>query len=316
MSNLPIRLSILCSAALLAACSATPPRQSIAKPAIVIDRDGAPPVPLDIANLPEPIPRDEPRARYGNHSPYTVFGERYSVLPDGRGYRERGLASWYGTKFHGRLTSTREPYDMYEFTAAHKTLPLPAYARVTNLENGRTLIVRINDRGPFHSSRIIDLSYAAAVRLGVHIKGTAMVEVETIDANSPLPAPDLRLAAADSPGVSVAGLRDDERAAPIMELAPPAVVAQVAERSALPLGHTPQMWLQLGAFGARENAEALRLRLLESGFQEATVATDSDNPATLLYRVKLGPLASADVVDSLNARLALSGFEKPKLVVR
>lgn len=156
--------------------------------------DGPPTVPFDVDAIPEPVPQHEPLARYGNHSPYVVFGKRYEVLPRREGYVERGTASWYGTKFHGRLTSTREPYDMYAFTAAHKTLPLPSYARVTHLENGRSVVVRINDRGPFVGNRIIDLSYAAAVKLGMHLSGTAPVEVrillpEGTATQRPVPAP-------------------------------------------------------------------------------------------------------------------------------
>lgn len=143
-------------------------------------RDGAG-RPIDPSRIDVPEPRPEPRARYGNHSPYTVLGRTYRVLPSARGYRERGLASWYGSKFHGRLTSSGEPFDMYKVSAAHKTLPLPTWVEVTNLENGQTLAVRVNDRGPFKEDRIIDLSYAAAVRLGIVDAGTARVEVRAID---------------------------------------------------------------------------------------------------------------------------------------
>ncbi len=129
------------------------------------------------------VPKAEPLAHYGNHSPYTVLGKTYTVLPSSKGYRERGIASWYGNKFHGRRTSSGELYDMYLATAAHKSLPLPTYAKVTNLDTGKKIIVKINDRGPFHAGRIIDLSYAAAVKLGVDKTGTAQVEVRAIDAN-------------------------------------------------------------------------------------------------------------------------------------
>jgi rare lipoprotein A len=155
--------------------------------------DGPPTVPFDVDSLPQPVVKDEPLARYGNHSPYEVFGRRYEVLPRSAGYVERGIASWYGTKFHGRLTSTREPYDMYQFTAAHKTLPLPSYARVTRLDSGKSVVVRINDRGPFVGERLIDLSYAAAVKLGIHLTGTGPVEVRVLhvgdDVNAQRPAP-------------------------------------------------------------------------------------------------------------------------------
>ncbi len=149
--------------------------------------DGAPSELPDVANLPEPVPHPEPLSRYGNRSPYSVLGKTYTVLPTAAGYDERGVASWYGTKFDGRMTSSLEPYDLAQFSAAHRTLPLPSYARVTNLENGRSVIVRINDRGPFHDGRLIDLSYAAAIKLGVNVHGTAMVEVRGIDTSQPVP---------------------------------------------------------------------------------------------------------------------------------
>ncbi|HEY4294457.1 septal ring lytic transglycosylase RlpA family protein [Luteibacter sp.] len=139
----------------------------------------------DVSKLPEPVPKAEPRSLYGNKSPYSVLGQTYNVLPSPHGYVERGIASFYGNKFHGYKTSSLEAYDMYQFSAAHKTLPLPSYARVTNLENGKSVIVRINDRGPFHENRIIDLSFAAAVRIGVWPKGTGLVEVRAIDPNDP-----------------------------------------------------------------------------------------------------------------------------------
>jgi rare lipoprotein A len=136
------------------------------------------------AEVRDAVPADEPLARYGNHSPYTVLGETYTVLPSSKGYHERGIASWYGSKFHGRRTSSGELYDMHLATAAHKSLPLPTYAEVTNLDNGRKMIVKINDRGPFHEDRIIDLSYAAAIKLGVDQTGTARVDVRAIDVDT------------------------------------------------------------------------------------------------------------------------------------
>lgn len=144
-------------------------------------RDSAPRGGRDVSRAPDVVPRAEPRSRQGNPPFYEVAGRRYHVMDSSTGYVERGVASWYGKKFHGRLTSNGETYDMYSVSAAHKTLPLPTYARVTNLENGRELVVRINDRGPFVKDRIIDLSYAAAHRLGVVEQGTAFVEVRAID---------------------------------------------------------------------------------------------------------------------------------------
>ena len=165
----------------LVGCSSSPTRPS---------QDSSPDhVPIDPWSVPEPRPRQEPKSRYGNPASYEVFGKRYHVLDSAKGYQERGLASWYGTKFHGRRTSSGEPYDMFALTAAHKSLPLPTYVRVTNLENGQSLIVKVNDRGPFHEGRIIDLSYSAAVRLGVYAKGSARVEVVALDATAPHAAP-------------------------------------------------------------------------------------------------------------------------------
>lgn len=147
--------------------------------------DGPPDGVLDVSRIVPVVPRPEPRSPYGNHSPYTVLGETYRLRPSAAGYRERGLASWYGTKFHGRLTSSGEPYDMHQLTAAHRTLPLPTFAEVRNLDNGRSIIVRINDRGPFHPERIIDLSWAAAVKLGIDQAGTGPVEVRAITFDEP-----------------------------------------------------------------------------------------------------------------------------------
>lgn len=144
---------------------------------------------LEPGEIPDAVPRVEPRAKYGNMASYKVGGQVYFTKQDARGHVERGKASWYGTKFNGRRTSSGEPYDMYAMSAAHKTLPLPCYARITNLDNGRSAVVRINDRGPFHSNRVIDLSYAAATKIGVFPKGTATVEVRGIDPAEPGSAP-------------------------------------------------------------------------------------------------------------------------------
>ncbi|MET7142015.1 septal ring lytic transglycosylase RlpA family protein [Xanthomonas sp. PPL139] len=140
-------------------------------------RDTTPDYVPNVACIPEPLVTDEPRSAIGNRSPYMVLGREYVVIDDPHSYVERGTASYYGSKFHGRLTSNREVYDMYAFTAAHKTLPLPSFALVTNLDNGESVVVRVNDRGPFHDDRLIDLSYAAAVKLGITGKGTGRVEV-------------------------------------------------------------------------------------------------------------------------------------------
>lgn len=144
-----------------------------------IQQDGAPSAQKKLS-FKEPVPSKEPLSRYGNPSEYYVDGKTYEVMKSSTGYRTRGVASWYGTKFHKQRTSSGEPYNMYVMTAAHKTLPLPTYVKVKNLDNGRVAVVKVNDRGPFHADRVIDLSYAAALKLGVFPKGTANVEIETL----------------------------------------------------------------------------------------------------------------------------------------
>lgn len=228
---------------------------------------------VDIAALPEPVPKIEPRSRYGNKPSYAVLGRTYHVLPSAQGYSERGLASWYGNKFHGYMTSSLEPYDMYAFSAAHKTLPLPTYVRVTNLANGKSVIVRANDRGPFVENRIIDLSYAAAVRIGIWPKGTGMVQVDAIDPEHPRNAPK-----------------------------PPSIQAG------------SHIYLQLGAFGGRDNAERLAQGVRRAGIKPVRV-----EPARVgtrvLYRVRVGPLANANAADRMSARIEKVGFGRPGVVI-
>ncbi|MDP9014913.1 MAG: septal ring lytic transglycosylase RlpA family protein [Pseudomonadota bacterium] len=166
----------------LAGCFATTRRT---ENPVSIPEIPAPPPPTVPQTVPDALPRVEPRARYGNPPFYEVFGKRYYVLSSSAAYAERGVASWYGPGFHKERTSTGEPYDMYGMTAAHKTLPLPAYVRVTNLQNGRSVVVRVNDRGPFVGNRIIDLSFTAASRLDMLRNGTAMVEVRALDPAAP-----------------------------------------------------------------------------------------------------------------------------------
>lgn len=201
------------------------------RPSIDPDRDAAPVTPRDVSNVPEAVPKWEPLSRYGNHSPYTVLGRSYTVLPSAKGYVEKGISSWYGTKFHGRLTSSREPYDIYQMTAAHKTLPLPSYVRVTNLETGKSLVVRVNDRGPFHENRVIDLSYAAAVQLGIQARGTGLVEVRALDPAHP----------------------EQDSAAPRPVIGP------------------HQVYVQVGAFNDRDNARRLKERLESLGFKDVSL---------------------------------------------
>lgn len=189
--GLPVGLLLGCTLLLgtVAGCSTAPPRSA---PPLVRGS-------IDPARVaPAPLPKQEPASRTGNQSSYVVFGRRYRVMPTSEGYRERGTASWYGPGFHGRRTSSGDRYDMYAVSAAHKHLPIPTYTRVTNLENGQSLVVRVNDRGPFVGSRIIDLSYGAATQLGMAGQGTALVEVEALAPYQTLPGRDLE------PGVRLA----------------------------------------------------------------------------------------------------------------
>src|SRR3989338_4573350 len=157
---------------LLQACSVTSSRT-----------DGRPGQPVDVSAIPDAVPGNEPKSKYGNPDSYIVNGKKYFVRRDSSGFIERGIASWYGTKFHGKRTSSGEAYDMYAMTAAHGDLPFPFFAEVTNLPSGRKVIVKVNDRGPFHQNRLIDLSYAAAARLDILYEGAGLVEVRVIDPN-------------------------------------------------------------------------------------------------------------------------------------
>lgn len=249
--------------------------------------DSGPPVPPDVSRLPEPVPKAEPRARYGNRSPYTVLGKVYHVLPSAAGYVERGTASWYGTKFHGRATSSLEPYDMYQFTAAHKSLPLPTYARVTNLDNGRSVVVRVNDRGPFHAGRIIDLSYAAAIKLGIHVHGTGRVEVRAL-----------------TPG---------EEPPPVSASAPPA--RETPSIRAPVAGSSGRVWLQVASFGERANAKRLEDRLQDADIRRVDVQK-AQAGGRRVYRVRIGPFDSRDAAAAVADRLRALGVGSPTFVTQ
>jgi rare lipoprotein A len=235
--------------------------------------DGPPP---DLSKLPEPVPKVEPRALYGNKSPYTVRGQTYTVLPTARGYDERGIASFYGNKFHGYKTSSLEDYDMYAFTAASKTLPLPSYARVTNLENGKSVIVRVNDRGPFHPDRVIDLSYVAAVKIGIWPKGTGLVDVRGIDPTQGAP-----------------------------ELPPLPVVTA---------GARPGIYLQVGAYADAGNAQRVATQLRRASFAPVQVLEVTVN-GQHVRRVRVGPLQDVARADAVSAQIEDMGLPRPQVAV-
>lgn len=253
--------------------------------------DGPPPsgsaVPPELP--PDPVPQPEPKSRHGNGPIYEVHGRPYRVMESSYGYRERGVASWYGSKFHGRLTSNQEPYDMHALTAAHKTLPLPTWAEVRNLKNGKSVIVRINDRGPFVANRLIDLSYAAARRLDMVEEGTGLVEVRAISFDE---AP-----AAGSPA------------------APAGAAAESAGAAASADGGKPgnRVYVQVGAFGERANAER-RFRLLESGGIERAFVQPEVEDGPRLYRVRIGPITNVDHYDTVVAQLETLGIAESHLV--
>ncbi|MDN3919353.1 septal ring lytic transglycosylase RlpA family protein [Roseateles violae] len=270
----------LAGLALLAGCASRP-----AEPAGGSERDGPElQVPPDLHLTPNAEPKLEPIRKGGPNKPYEVLGQRYEPLTEDRPLAERGLASWYGKKFHGRPTSSGEVYNMYAMTAAHATMPIPSYARVRNPANGREVIVRINDRGPFHSGRIIDLSYTAALKLDV-LRGVSTVEVERITYE------EIRSGAwqrnGDPPVYA---------AAPAVGAPPPLTTAQIA---ATPVPDTPPppyaaagFWVQLGAFSRLDGAEQMRARLVrELDWLAPMMAIFKDSR---MHRLQAGPYRSRE----------------------
>ena len=330
---------------LLAGCAHAPPHVSPvrppapAAPTTVLPRNAP-----DVYQIPDAVPRDEPRSAFGNPPFYVVAGHRYVVLPSASGYVERGVASWYGTEFHGLRTSTGEPYDMFAMTAAHKTLPLPCYARVTNLSNGRSVVVRINDRGPFVANRIIDLSYSAATRLDMIRNGTAFVQVEVLtpaapalSASMPVSTPAAQAASigvSSVPPVSVPPLSAAPVSPPPPSSAPPSSAPPGSAPSAAEApGNTatieptraPQppaapavtpasggsFYIQVGAYSRPENASAAVRKLRAAGIDNVlTLAPYARQP---LQRVRVGPIASVQQFDATIERLTSLGFANARL---
>jgi len=300
-----LRRAALLVAALLAAGCGTAPRDEgrgasgERKPSYYLD-DGPPEtVPEHLASVPDAVPADEPFHRFANR-PYTVFGVSYLPVVNKEPSKQRGIASWYGKKFHGNKTASGEIYDMFAMTAAHKTLPIPSFARVTNVRTGKSVVVRINDRGPFHGDRVIDLSYAAAARIDIAASGSGLVEVERVFA---MPA----VTAAAVPAVAV-----------------PAVVvpAEAGTQGPVPAVIetplvTPEpggLWLQLGAFSGAENAEVFRQRMIKA------LAWNLEPISILqrdgLHRVRLGPYRNRDEALAIADKVRESLGFAPALSVR
>lgn len=254
-------------------------KQSVNHP---VNQDSAPSknINIDVSKIPNAIPKEEPRSKNGNPPSYEVFGKRYYVLKNNEGYSERGIASWYGIKFHKQRTSSGEPYDMYGMTAAHKTLPLPTYAKVTNLENGREVIVKINDRGPFLHNRLIDLSYTAAKKLGVLKKGTALVDVTTIN-----------------PREWKNGIARNTKKITLAK---------------------PMLYLQVGAFSTTENAKQLASRL--KTFIQYPIKVVPNKKINMrnkkpMYLVRVGPLKNTETFDRINSKIQAAGLKKTITVI-
>lgn len=305
----------------------------------------------DLDCIREPIVTAEPRSRVGNKSPYSVLGKQYRVLDKVEGYVEQGTASYYGNKFHGRRTSNQEVYDMYAYSAAHKSLPLPSFARVTNLDNGKSVVVRVNDRGPFHEGRVIDLSYAAAVRLGITQRGTGRVEVRALTpdgtalaaapASSPassamdhlvgrLPKEAARYHVPAKPGdtpsadgfdawmkangVRVASGKPGAPAAATPVATPSAMPAAASSAAvAVPASRAPAaLQLQVASFSSRDNADRALARLTAAGIADARLS-DVPGADRPLWRLRVGA-ADAASAEALAGRIASLGFARPRIV--
>jgi len=294
MRGSPARVLLLGLVVLTSACSTPGP--------VTEPRDGAPAnPPRDLARQPDPVPTEEPKSKYGNPESYEVFGKTYRTMSSHHGYAETGVASWYGSKFHGRRTSSGERYDMYKLTAAHRSLPIPTYVRVTNLDNQKSTVVRVNDRGPFHSDRIIDLSYAAAVKLGFQNRGTARVRIEALTGT---PESQARVAEA-SPATGAGAAVSAPVLATGVPMMPPGRGAGVSVAGGTPI------YLQAGAFRHRAGAERLRDSLLQLvGGDVHILQGGSDG----LYRVRVGPIADMGEAQRLQAMIADANQGRPVIV--
>ncbi|WP_444940877.1 septal ring lytic transglycosylase RlpA family protein [Microbulbifer sp. ZKSA004] len=283
------RWGVALAVLILAACSGPQPKpqktENTKQPDFNSIKDSGPAAPVNMQAAPEPIPVREPIGDAGNKSPYKVNGVTYRVRNDVKGYKEVGQASWYGTKFHGRRTANGEVYNMYAMSAAHKTLPLPSYAKVTNLDNGRSIIVRVNDRGPFVHGRIIDLSYTAAQKLGYIDKGIARVEVEALDPAA-LPAANEVLANSDG----TAGLAED-------------TTIKLPDNT----------YLQVGAYSSSAQAQEIRTQLVAAIDYPVAVSSVQSGGKTY-YRVRIGPLTQQRALATARETVEQKQFGQPQVV--
>lgn len=278
--------------------------------------DAYPVEPPDVSTVPDAEPRIEAPSRAGNRPSYEVWGETYHVMPDSRGYAKQGTASWYGEKFHGYATSNGEIYDMYKMSAAHRSLPLPTFARVTSLDSGQSVIVRVNDRGPFHSDREIDLSYAAAARLGILDNGTGRVRVEAVDperwlaerGRAPANAvPTARAPAAQPtavPSAAPVAARSVPAAAQTSSAAAPVTASSAGSES----DANGAIYLQIAALGSAEGAEQLQQRLKNELPHEVRVMSDAS-----VHRVQVGPVRPAQETQA-REELRQAGFPQVFIV--
>ncbi len=260
MFTYSLRATLLLLTLLLSACWGT-------KPTVIMD--SGPDSPVDVSHIKDAVVKDEPKSRYGNPDYYEIAGVRYFVLNSSVGFRETGVGSWYGRKFHGRLTSSGEPYDMYGMTAAHTRLPLPTYVQVTNLENGKKVVVKVNDRGPFLHNRIIDLSYTAAKKLGYVQKGTAKLEVVALTPGVP--------AKGSKEGylVQIGAFSDHQKSKSLARKLEEQFKTRV-EISALQSPEKLLYRLRLGPFLTRSEAKQWLDKVLASGFSAARLVTATD----------------------------------------
>ena len=287
MNNDVLRISIVLPVLLaVVSCSLAPEQthESPNKGRYSISQDRAPTRIVDLSIIPEVIPQPINRTMAGNRSPYTVLGKSYQVLPTEEGYNESGVASWYGEKFHGHKTSNGEVFDMYQVSAAHKSLPIPSFLRVTNLDNNRSIVVRVNDRGPFHGDRVIDLSYAAALKLGYADRGTARVQLESIVASG----------AFRDRGVSA--------------------TTSAAGNENLRVSSSSSKYLQVGAFSELSTAQEVSTKVEEITSLPVFIRTVNISKSRKLHRVRVGPISDSGQIQRVSESVVAANLGSPYTV--